>query len=359
MKAEISAHILVVDDTPRNLELLIKLLSSDVYKIRPANSGKVALLSAKANPPDLILLDIMMPNMDGYEVCRQLKLDPTTKDIPILFISALDEAFDKVKAFEAGGVDYIVKPFQAEEVVARIETHLSLHRLRQELVVKNEEVARLNGRLQQFLRQFTAKEVADKMVVEGVQLGGERVEITALFIDIRSFTTITEAQSPELTVALLNDYYAYTIKIIEEIGGIVNQIWGDGIMCVFGAPVKHDAHGKLAVEAAIAVWEQIKLFNCSQVEKGRLEIKVGMGIATGVAIVGYIGTETRATYTCVGDAVNLAARLQEMTKLVGKPILMNEATWLALEGEIPTIDEGVVAIRGKEESVRAYSVWVT
>jgi len=141
--------ILVVDDTPANLRLLSGMLSEQGYKVRSAPNGKLALMGVRAAPPDLILLDINMPGMNGYEVCQQLKGDPRTRDIPIIFISALDQTEDKVQAFTLGGVDYITKPFQIEEVLARVETHLSLHRLQQQLAAANQELVATNEVLAQ------------------------------------------------------------------------------------------------------------------------------------------------------------------------------------------------------------------
>jgi two-component system sensor histidine kinase/response regulator len=140
-------NILVVDDTPANLHLLVGILAEQGYKVRAAPNGPHALKTAQANPPDLILLDIKMPSMNGYEVCKQLKTGERTRDIPVIFISALNEVVEKVKGFEAGGVDYITKPFQAEEVLARVETHLALKRMRKELEEKNAELHRLNTEL--------------------------------------------------------------------------------------------------------------------------------------------------------------------------------------------------------------------
>ena len=143
------ADILIVDDTPANLRLLAGILTDQGYKIRPASRGRMALLAAQAQPPDLILLDIMMPEMDGYEVCRQLKADEQTRDVPIIFISALDEALDKVTAFSIGAVDYITKPFQVEEVLARVETHLTIRNLQKQLQLANRELANQNAELEE------------------------------------------------------------------------------------------------------------------------------------------------------------------------------------------------------------------
>lgn len=143
------ADILIVDDTPINLRLLANMLTEQGYKIRPASNGQMALVAAQAQPPDLILLDIMMPEMDGYEVCRNLKTDERTRHIPVIFISALGETLDKVTAFLIGGVDYITKPLQVEEVLARVETHLTISRLQKELQFKNQELAQQNLELRQ------------------------------------------------------------------------------------------------------------------------------------------------------------------------------------------------------------------
>lgn len=136
------ANILVVDDVRANLQLLVGILTERGYKVRPATHGRMALLAAQAEPPDLILLDIMMPEIDGYEVCRRLKAEKLTRDVPVIFISAMDETLDKVTAFSVGGVDYIPKPFQVEEVLARVETHLALRRLHGQLQAANAELAR-------------------------------------------------------------------------------------------------------------------------------------------------------------------------------------------------------------------------
>jgi len=145
---ETREHILIVDDTPANLRLLSRVLSESGYKIRPVTSGEQALAAAEAVPPDIILLDIMMPGMNGYEVCNRLKSKQTTKNIPIIFISALDETADKVKAFEVGGVDYLTKPFQAQEVLARVRTHLTIQKLQQQLAAANKTLLQQNEELQ-------------------------------------------------------------------------------------------------------------------------------------------------------------------------------------------------------------------
>ncbi len=357
MMSNQSASILVVDDTRANLRLLVDILSQDGYKVRPAPNGQRALAVAKKHLPDLILLDINMPGMNGYEVCEQLKADTRTRHIPVIFISALSEVLDKVRGFGVGGVDYITKPFQFEEVLARVRTHLSLRHLQNELQEKNTEITRLNERLHHFFRRFATKEVADQLLSEeDFSLGGKHVEATAMFADIRSFTTITESQSAQLTIELLNDYYAHIIEALSSEGGIVNQIIGDGIMCIFGAPVPHQDHAERAVRAALKMVEEVKIFNQEQAARGRVQVKIGIGIATGVGVAGYIGTQQRTNYTWVSNASNLAARLDAYTKTLGKPILIDGTTREALSAKIRVENEGLVDIRGKSKEVKVFSV---
>jgi PleD family two-component response regulator len=162
MSEQDKPNILIVDDTPENLHLLSRMLMWQNYKVRAANNGLMALKSARVNPPDLVLLDIVMPEMDGYETCEQLKADAQTRDIPVIFISALDRAFDKVRAFEVGGVDYVTKPFQAEEVLARVATHLALRALQ----IRLEDA---NARLEEQNRELQARNEALQQALDAIK----------------------------------------------------------------------------------------------------------------------------------------------------------------------------------------------
>jgi len=178
-----SGNILVVDDTPANLRLLTDILTKKGYKVRPVPNGRFTLSAARSLPPDLILLDIMMPEMNGYEVCEQLKADELTRDIPVIFLSALNDVLDKVKAFSVGGVDYITKPFQVEEVLARVETHLAMSSLQNRLLAKNEELSKTLKQLQATQNQLIQSE---KMALLGQLIAGIGHEINNPLGAIRS-----------------------------------------------------------------------------------------------------------------------------------------------------------------------------
>jgi class 3 adenylate cyclase len=177
-----------------------------------------------------------------------------------------------------------------------------------------------------------------------------------MFSDIRSVTTIAESQTPEETIELLNTYYTLMFEAISDQGGVVNQMVGDGLMAIFGAPLYQADHCDRAVKASLDMIEMIRLLNADRTAQGKAEIRIGIGIASGQVIAGYTGTIRRATYTCVGDTVNLAARLESHTKVVGKPILIDGTTQAALVSNIKTDPEGSYQLKGKTQEVQVFSV---
>ena len=177
-----------------------------------------------------------------------------------------------------------------------------------------------------------------------------------MFSDIRGFTTLAESQTPAETIELLNTYYTLMFEAISGQGGVVNQMVGDGLMAIFGAPIPLPNHNEQAVRAALEMIEMIDLFNLDQVSANRPSIRIGIGIATGQVIAGYTGTQRRATYTCVGDTVNLAARLEAYTKVAGELILIDDTTRSALSETINVKDLGLVDIKGKNQPVNVFSI---
>jgi len=247
--------ILIVDDTPENIQVLMETLK-DRYKIVAAINGQKALQMAATDPvPDIILLDIMMPGIDGFEVCRRLKNDPETENIPVIFLSALDDTKDKVKGLDLGAVDYISKPFQPEEIIARVSTHLTINNLKKSLAEKNKELlvsneileervkerttelAHLNNVYERFVpREFLS--LLNKQSILEIRLGDQiNREMTVMFADIRGWTTLSEGMSPQENFSFINAYLRRVSPVIKEHNGFIDQYYGDGVMALFpGTP---------------------------------------------------------------------------------------------------------------------------
>jgi class 3 adenylate cyclase len=198
--------------------------------------------------------------------------------------------------------------------------------------------------------------VAEDLVTSGFALGGKLVDASAMFSDIRSFTTLVESQTPGETIDLLNTYYTLMFEAISSNGGVVNQMIGDGLMAIFGAPIPQEDHCGRAVRASLEMVEMIEMLNVERESLRKPKLRIGIGIASGQVIAGYTGTTHRATYTCVGDTVNLAARLEAQTKVIGEPILIESVTRAALSGEFHVESHGRIQLKGKTVEVEVFSV---
>ena len=335
-------RLLVVDDNKVNRLLLGRGLEQQGHRVTFAENGRQALDMLREHEFDLVLLDIEMPVMNGYQVLEKLGGDLNLRDLPVIVTSALDELDSIVRCIEMGAEDYLTKPVNPVLLRARIGASL--------------EKKRLRDQQRELIRRFATDEVAQDLEESGFALGGSYVEATAMFSDIRGFTALTEVQSPADTIELLNTYYALIFEAITSHGGVVNQMVGDGLMAIFGAPLPLANHGEQAVRAALEMMELISLFNLDQVALDRPPIQIGIGIATGQVIAGYTGTQRRATYTCVGNTVNLAARLEAHTKIADFPILIDENTRRALRENIRVENLGVSRLKGITQEVTVFAV---
>ena len=334
--------ILIADDNRVNRLLLARGLEQEGHTVVFAEDGREALDLLRQRRFDLLLLDVLMPELDGYEVLAELQDDPHLRDIPVVVTSALDEIDSVVRCLEMGAEDYLTKPVNPVLLNARINASL--------------EKKRLRDQQRELISKFATKEVAEDLLMSGFSLGGQYVDASAMFCDIRSFTTISESRDPAETIELLNDYYLLMMDAINGEGGIVNQMIGDGLMAIFGAPVPRDDHRQSAVLAARQMVELIRLFNEEQAARDKVQIEIGIGIASGRVVAGYTGTHNRATYTCVGDTVNVAARLETHTKELGRPILIDENTRSGLDDGIALEPQGELLMKGKTEPTKVYAV---
>jgi class 3 adenylate cyclase len=336
--------LLVVDDNRVNRLLLGRALEQLGHAVAFAENGKEALEALRARRVDLILLDIEMPEMDGYQVLTALAADPHLRDIPVVMMSSVEEVDSVARCIELGAEDYLFKPVNAVLLKARIGTSL--------------EKKRLRDQQRELIRKFATAEVAEELLTTGFALGGKHVEASVMFSDIRSFTRITQALSPAEVIELLNSYYTLMFDAIGGHGGIVNQMLGDGLMAIFGAPLPRPDHRARAVQAALEMLDLVEGFNREQALRGGMEIRIGIGIASGPVIAGFTGTEQRVTYTCVGDTVNLAAHLEAHTKVLGVPILIDENTRGGLPETVRTEAHDPAHFKTRSEAVAVYSVRV-
>lgn len=344
---EKKSKILIVDDTPENIDILGKILSE--YKRVFARSGAKALEKAGSiPPPDLILLDIMMPEMDGYEVCRRLKDNPATKDIPVVFITALSEAEDEAKGIELGAVDYIAKPFSPYVVRARVRSILNLKE-------KAEQLANMSVKLSKYLSPQVCE-----LILSGqrdVKIESQRKKLTVFFSDIAHFTSTTETMEPEDLTDLLNTYLDAMADIAIKHGGTIDKFVGDAVMVFFGDPhtrgVKEDALA--CVSMAIDMMAQLKVLQENWRQKGILQpFNIRVGVNTGFCTVGNFGSKSKMDYTIIGTQVNTAKRLEESA--MQDQIIISHETWSCIKDQIYCIKKSPIMVKGISRPVQTYQV---
>ncbi len=309
-------NVLIVDDTPANLQVLSGMLKDNGYKVRPAPSGKLALQGARGETPDLILLDITMPEMDGYEVCRHLKSDEKLNGVPVIFISALSETLDKVKAFAVGGVDYITKPFQMEEVLARVETHLKLSRLQHELEHNNLKLEEANQsliedkkRIDQLLLNVLPAAVIEELKTTGYVKPVSYKSVSIVFTDFVGFTSIVEKMSPERLIKELDECFSFFDMVVNKFKLEKLKTIGDSYMFTGGVPVPRATSHVDAVLAAMEILQIMRLKNENKRRNGEDVWEIRIGINTGPLMAGIIG-ERKFAYDVWGDSVNIASRME-------------------------------------------------
>lgn len=339
-----TANLLIVDDNKVNRLLMSRSVDLLGYRSSLAENGREALDLLHEQEFDLMLLDIEMPVMDGFQVLEAIKQDPDLRDLPVLVTSSMEGIENIVRCIELGADDYLSKPVNPVLLKARLSSSLEKKRLRDEQKV--------------LLQRFATSEVAQDLQDSGFTLGGSYVEASVLFCDIRGFTSLSESQPPDETIELLNIYYTLMFEAIESNGGVVNQMIGDGLMVLFGAPKPLDNFAGKALTAAREMLVILDQFNAERTAADKPPIEVGIGIATGKVIAGYTGTTDRATYTCVGDKVNFAARLEAHTKAAACSILIDDTTKASAGSGSNAVSIGSVEFKGFPEPVEIFSVSV-
>lgn len=306
---DLSASILVVEDSPINQRQLQSLLTKQGYHVTVANHGKEALAKLEFLRPDLILLDVIMPEMDGLALCHLLKADAATREIPVIFISSLDHTADKLSGFAAGGVDYITKPFHPAEVMARISTHLHLRLLQRQLAENNRQLAEEKRKSEALLLNVLPAQVAQELMERGSCSPQHFAEVSVGFVDIVHFTHIAALLPPELLISELNTLFTAFDHIVEGYHCERMKTIGDAYLFVAGIPEPRVDHRRLAAQVSLEMLDYLKGRN----QKASQQWQVRIGLHCGPVVGGIVGTR-KYLYDIFGDTVNIAARLQELSR---------------------------------------------
>lgn len=338
--------ILIVDDDLVNCQVLINLLSLHNYSVFQAYNGieSLALLESGFTP-DLILLDVMMPRMTGYEVCQKIRETWLANQLPIMMLTAKNRVSDLVAGFEVGANDYLSKPFEKDELLARIKTHINIKQLQNEKAYIR----------QTFGRYLNDEVVSNLLETEsGLSMGGERRQITMLTSDLRGFTSLSEQWPPEEVIKILNFYLEYMADVITKYQGTIDEFMGDGILVLFGAPTTRVNDAIRALACAVDMQLAMSSVNEQMKQWGFPSLEMGIGINTGVVIVGNIGSEKRTKYGVVGSQVNLTYRIESYT--VGGQILISESTFKEVESIVKIDGQKQVMVKGVKQAITIYEV---
>ncbi len=354
-------RILVVDDTPVNLKLLADLLGAKGYGVVTASAGPEALEKVEKEHPDLVLLDVMMPGMSGYEVCRKIRENPATAMLPVVMVTALDPAQERVKGIEAGADDFLMKPINQQELLARVRSLLRIKALHDELTEWNrtlerrveEQVAQLE-RLDR-LKRFFSPQLAEMIVSGDAEdpLKSHRREVTVVFLDLRGFTSFAETSEPEEVMGVLREYHAEMGRLILEHDGTLERFTGDGMMIFFNDPVVVPDAPARAIRMAAAMRERVDELLVKWRKRG-YDLDFGVGIAQGYATIGAIGFEGRMDYGAIGTVTNMAARLCGEAK--PRQILISQRVLGNVENLVDVEELGGLALKGFSKPVPAFNV---
>jgi class 3 adenylate cyclase/CheY-like chemotaxis protein len=359
---------LIVDDNETNRCLLATRLGAQGYETTEAENGERALAVAREVAPDVVLLDVMMPKIDGFEVCRRLKGDSTLGFVPIIMVTARTDSQDVVTGLNAGAEEYLTKPIDHAALVARVRSMLRIKELHDRVETQAAELASWNRTLEQRvveqlaqiervtrLKRFLSPQIAELILSSSPDdaLASHRRQVTIVFCDLRGFTAFAEIAEPEDVMAVMREYHATLGTIIHEFEGTLERFVGDGIMVVFGDPIPCPDPCARAVLMAVAMRRRLSELS-SKWRRERHELGFGVGIAYGYATIGAIGFEGRSDYSAIGTVVNLAARLCSDAR--DGQILIDSNVRAALDGRATAEPVGELTLKGLHRPIEAFNV---
>jgi adenylate cyclase len=359
--------VLVIDDQPANLRLMDAVLSPRGYKVIAVESGQKALTALKESPIDVVLLDIVMPGMDGHEVCRQIRADEATAFLPVVMITASGPQ-EKLHALESGADDFITKPFDQAELIARVASlskvkryHDTIRRQAEELAAWNRELTeRVDSQVAELqrvgrLRRFLAPQVANLVLSAGDEsvLDSHRREIVVVFCDLRGFTRFAESSEPEEVMAVLNEYHAALGDLVFRFEGTLERFTGDGVMVFFNDPMPCEDAALRAVRMAVAMRSRIRELADAWAKRG-YDLGLGIGVAQGFATLGRIGFEGRFDYAAIGSVTNMSARL--CAAAATWQILVTQRVFSSTESFAVGDSVGELTLHGFSQPIRAFGI---
>lgn len=351
-----------------NIKFLRDLLTVKGYEVIMAESGAEALKQVERQKPELLLLDVVMPEMDGYEVCRKIRENPETAFLPVVMITALDPGQERVKGIEAGADDFLTKPINQAELLARVRTLLRVKELHDKVTLQAVQLAEWNRTLERRVREqveqlerlarlkrFFSPQLAELIVSGGAEdpLMSHRREVTVVFLDLRGFTPFAETAEPEEVMGVLREYHAEMGRLVQKHEGTLERFTGDGMMIFFNDPIEVPNPQERAVRMAIEMRSQLTALHTKWMKRG-YELDVGMGIATGYATIGTIGFEGRWDYGVIGTVSNLASRLCGEAR--PGQILVPKRLVTSLEDVVEAEPVGDLSLKGFHRPIPCYNI---
>jgi adenylate cyclase len=364
---ERTPKILVVDDVPENVRLLEAVLVPRGYEVVTAHDGDAALDLVEAEEPDLILLDVMMPGLDGYAVCTRLRANDDTAMLPVIMVTS-SVGQEKTRAIEAGADDFIPKPFNHDELLTRVRSLLRIKRYHDTIKEQAAELAELNRTLEQRvqaqvgelerlrrLRRFLSPQLADAVVSSGDEtiLQSHRRQVAMFFADLRGWSSFVDAVEPEELMRVLGEFHDVIGRLVKRFDATVGFLEGDGVQLFFNDPIEIPDAALQAVRLGCALREEMAALSPVWAKRGH-ELDVGVGIALGYATCGEVGFEGRSDYAAIGAVTNLAARLADEAQ--GGQVLIAQRLYAEVEQEVEVVPVGEFTLKGFRRPVAAYDV---
>jgi adenylate cyclase len=365
---ELARKILVVDDTPQNIKVLDAILSPRGYRVVTARSGAEALQKVRDEAPDLVLLDILMPGMSGYEVAQRLRADPATGVLPIVMVTALGAQEEKVKAIEAGADDSLTKPVNQLELLARVKSLLRIKQYHDTIQSQASQLAEWNKTLEDRvsrqveelerlarLRRFLAPQLAELIASDQHEqaLESHRRDVTVVFCDLRGFTAFSETTEPEEVMRVLHEFHVTMGEIIHQYEGTLERFAGDGMMIFFNDPIPCSDPSERAIHMAVSMRTRVRELKDKWHRRGH-QLDFGVGISQGYATLGKIGFEGRFDYAAIGTVTNQASRLCDEAD--GEQILVSPRVYSAVEVLVEAETVGELSLKGFSRPILVYNI---